>query len=289
MNGQRPGMDGVFFGGDRRRIPHLTNFTRMMRRVPERAKPRHHGQWGMDYHVEAAGDFSLDGRRWKPREARTAHLYAAGCAYWERSSPTDMPFPEMYLTFSIEDSHDLDPLVAAGMGFARFLDTEGLLAAAFARHVTYSEPEWPWQGQVTLYAILDLLLNSQPSTGADRLVTAGTAPEARRLTEYVEEHIRAHYHEQLSLEGIARAARVSVSTLTHRYRAETGYTPIGRLIEYRLDVARGMLIKGASLKAVAAHTGFYDEFHLSKAFKHRFGLPPRRYARQQGDGVFKER
>jgi transcriptional regulator GlxA family with amidase domain len=101
------------------------------------------------------------------------------------------------------------------------------------------------------------------------------------LVQRVEEHIQSAYHRPLTLAAMARAAGVSVSTLTHRYRLETGRTPIGRLMEHRLDVARGMLLKGASIKAVAAHTGFYDEFHLSKAFKRRFGLPPRRYARRR--------
>jgi len=278
------GSDGAFFGGDPRRIPHLTNFTRMVRRQPERAWRSQHGQWSLDYHVEAAGEFSLDRRHWCRREPRTANLYAAGRVYWERSAPADIPFQETYLTFAIADSRDLNPLVAAGNGFARFLDPEGLLAAAFGRLPAGDSQVRAWRGQSALYDILELLLAAQPLSGEDRLVAAGTAPPAHRFAERAEDYVRAHYHEPLSLATMARAAGVSVSTLTHRYRTETGRTLIEYLIEYRLDIARGMLLKGASLKAVATNTGFYDEFHFSKAFKNYFGLPPRRYALQYTAG-----
>ncbi len=276
---------GVFFGGERSLIPHLMNSTRLVRRLPHRAHIRYPRQWSMDYHVEAAGEFSLDGHRWRPREAHTAHLYSAGCAYWERSTPADVPFHETYIIFSIEDSRDLDPLVGPGQGFSRFLDPEGLLAAAFAHLAGSGGATRSWRGQADFYAILDLLLAAQPMTGADRLITAGIPLPSRQLAEHVEAQIREHYHEPLTLIAMARKAGVSVSTLTHRYRVETGgRTPIGRLIEHRLDVARGMLLKGTSLKAVVAHTGFYDEFHLSKAFKRRFGFPPRRYTRLHAAG-----
>lgn len=272
--------DRVFFGGDIRRIPRLINFTQMVRRAPDRGGRRlRHGQWGMDYHSAPAGEFSLDGRRWRPREAHTAHLYAAGRPYWERSTRADIPFPETYLIFTVEDPLELTPLVGPDR-FARFLDPEGLLGLLFAK-LAASDGSQAWRGQAAFYDILDLLLAARPLAGSDRLVSAGSAPVTRGLAQRIENQIRAEYHRPLTLEALARGAGVSVSTLTHRYRAETGHAPIARLIEYRLDVACGMLLKGASLKAVAAQTGFYDEFHLSKAFKQRFGLPPRRYARER--------
>ena len=206
--------NGVFFGGDWRRIPHLTNFTQLVCRQPERARCIHHQQWGLDYHVEAAGEYSLDRRHWRRRKPHTANLYATGRIYWERSKPAHVPFQETYLTFSIADSCDLDPLVAAGNGFARFLDPEGLLAAAFQRLAQHDGPIRAWRGQAALYDILSLLLSTQPLTGEDRLVAAGTPPSAHPFAERIEEYVRAHYHEPLSLAAMARVAGVSLSTLT---------------------------------------------------------------------------
>lgn len=271
----------VFFGGDRGRIPYLTHFTRVVRRAPERAgRRRQDRQWSVDYHVGPAGEYSLDGRHWHAREAGTAHLYSPGRTYWERSAAADVPFQEMYVLFTVEDARELEGLVGE-RGFSRFLDPDGLLAAVF-RRLSASETPQAWRGQAALYELLDLLMRSRPLAGSDRLVSAGAPLGLAGLARRVEDEIRANYHRPLSLASMARAAGVSVSTLTHRYRTETGQAPIARLIEYRLDVARGMLLKGASLKAVAAQTGFYDEFHLSKAFKQRFGMPPRRYARERG-------
>ena len=42
----------------------------------------------------------------------------------------------------------------------------------------------------------------------------------------------------------------------------------------RLEKARLLVERGLTLKEIAAETGFYDEFHLSKAFKQFFGVPP---------------
>jgi len=121
----------------------------------------------------------------------------------------------------------------------------------------------------------------KPGTGSRASYSLAAAPVVQRsLSERVDAHIREHYALRLTLEEIAQAMGVSRSTLTHRYRAETGTTPIARLCECRLEIARSMILRGETLKVVAANTGFYDEYHFSKAFRQRFGLSPRRYARE---------
>ncbi len=271
----------VSAGDQRTRLPVLVNFTHLLRRTPDKGSIRRNRHWAMDYHFRRAGEFSLDGQAWRPREARTAHLYSPGTDYWERSAARDLPFPETYALFLAEEAPDLEARVSAGRGFARFRDEAGLLGTVFTRMRHAGERgNRLWNMQGALYELLDCLIGARPAGPAEYVVAAEREAAPLTLAGQVDAIIRARYDQPLTLEELARAVGVSRSTLTHRYRAETGTTPFSRLLDHRLDVARGMVLKGERAKEVAAHTGFYDEYHFAKVFKRRFGLPPRRYARQ---------
>ena len=82
---------------------------------------------------------------------------------------------------------------------------------------------------------------AEPIEGSCYAVAPGAASEAT-LADRVDEYLRTHYEQRIVLEDIAQHVGVSRSTLTHRYHAEVGATPIARLAEYRLDVARAMVL-----------------------------------------------
>ena len=88
-------------------------------------------------------------------------------------------------------------------------------------------------------------------------------------------YLKAHLAERVTLQGIARNAHVSVSTLSHRYRKETGETPITTLMRLRIDHAKVLLQRRLPLKIIADRLGFSDAYHLSKAFKRVTGVSPR--------------
>ena len=91
-----------------------------------------------------------------------------------------------------------------------------------------------------------------------------------------------HLTERVAVTDVARHVHVSASSLSHRYREETGVTPMGRLIRMRIDLARALIVKGQPLKIVAEETGFSDAFHLSKTFKRLEGVSPREFLRNMG-------
>ena len=70
---------------------------------------------------------------------------------------------------------------------------------------------------------------------------------------------------------------VSISTISHRYHAETGETPMTRLMRLRIDRAKMLLLGGQKLAAIASATGFYDAAHLAATFKRVEGLSPHAY------------
>jgi AraC-like DNA-binding protein len=81
----------------------------------------------------------------------------------------------------------------------------------------------------------------------------------------------------------SRAHRLGVSTSHFRrlFLRETGLPPHRFIIDARLQNAAARLrTTDHPLKHIAAECGFFDEYHLSRLFHRKFGLPPGAYRRQ---------
>lgn len=89
-------------------------------------------------------------------------------------------------------------------------------------------------------------------------------------------------HAPWRIADLARLAGLSAAQLHRRSVAAYGVAPLRRLTELRLDLARELVVQGdLGLRAIAARTGYGDEFALSSAFKRRWGASPRSYAQKQ--------
>ena len=85
-----------------------------------------------------------------------------------------------------------------------------------------------------------------------------------------------------SVSDIARRFYVSEKTLNKRFKTVYGKTFYAWQMEQKLDMVYQALQNNAelTLRETAVNFGFYDEFHLSRAFKKRFGAAPK-YVRQR--------
>jgi transcriptional regulator GlxA family with amidase domain len=90
------------------------------------------------------------------------------------------------------------------------------------------------------------------------------------LIDWIGEHLA----EPLDVERLAGRAGMSPRNFHRRFVEATGETP-GRFVEtLRLDQARQLLQTRASLKEIAAWTGYVTQGQFSKAFARRFGVGP---------------
>ena len=245
--------------------------------------------WVLDYTVDAGGLCRVGkaGNAWFPREPGIAHLYAPGTRYWEDTRMLAHCFESRYVTFTGGQLAGLNEFVQNSKGFGQFQDPSGLLGERLRQMAVAAQEGagafWRVQGLLTDLFVL-LRQQSHPVAGSDfiRIIAAAPLAAATGLAERLTQWLAGHYQEAFSLTALAGRLNVSPSTLTHKYKHLTGESPLQTLVAIRVMHAKEMLLRGRSLKIIAAETGFYDQFHLSKVFKKKTGLTPREYLKRHG-------
>jgi len=101
-------------------------------------------------------------------------------------------------------------------------------------------------------------------------------------------YIRTHFGDHLTLDEVARTVHLSPSYFSRLFKSETGQTFSGYLQAIRIEHAKSFLRrKDCSMTEIAEQTGFFDQSHFIKAFKHATGMTPGLY-RRRGDRGYDE-
>jgi AraC-like DNA-binding protein len=92
------------------------------------------------------------------------------------------------------------------------------------------------------------------------------------------EFIVAYPEKFFTIEELAGEAGLSGRSLTRRFKTETGKSVHQYQMDHKLDRIANLLKTRShiGLKNLALNFGFYDEFHLSRSFKKKFGISPDR-------------
>ena len=127
--------------------------------------------------------------------------------------------------------------------------------------------------QLAEMAMLTLLTEHRHSY-SERL-RAPVPAMAPRHVRAAEEYMRAHAAEPLTLADMARAANVSIRTLSAGFQVWRGTTPMRQLREIRLVGARDDLLRGTgSVSEVAMRWGFGHLGRFAADYARRFGELP---------------
>ena len=90
--------------------------------------------------------------------------------------------------------------------------------------------------------------------------------------------IHERYSQKLTVEQLAKEARLSKSTFMRRFLQICKMTPAEYIIRKRVEVAENMLKHtNAPLSEIAENVGFYDAAHFSRTFKKIKGISPLEY------------
>jgi AraC family transcriptional regulator of arabinose operon len=99
-------------------------------------------------------------------------------------------------------------------------------------------------------------------------------PRVRAAIEF----ISANFHRPINLDEIAEAAGLSVSRLSHLFRAHAGTTPQQFVEAQRMNRARQLLeFTPRSIKEIARDVGFDNPFYFTLRFRRHTGRSPRAY------------
>jgi AraC-like DNA-binding protein len=89
--------------------------------------------------------------------------------------------------------------------------------------------------------------------------------------------LKQNYTKPLSVEKLAKAAGMGVSTLHHQFKALTSISPLQYQKHLRLHEARRLLLAGACDAGNAAfEVGYESRSQFTREYRRLFGEPPMR-------------
>lgn len=94
----------------------------------------------------------------------------------------------------------------------------------------------------------------------------------------VRDHIRTHLANDIEVAELAALVRLSPHYFSQMFRQATGVPPYRYILQERIREAQRLLTAGGmSLAELAAHLGFSDQSHFSRAFRKVTGMTPGAY------------
>ena len=113
-----------------------------------------------------------------------------------------------------------------------------------------------------------------------------TRPGDARLgaidAQSLQEYMRAHIAQRLTLEDLAALARLSPQHLASRYRQHTGFPPLQHFQHMKMEAACQLLDSTEdSVQRIAGALGYSDPLYFSRVFRRTLGLSPTAYRKSQ--------
>jgi AraC family transcriptional regulator len=108
---------------------------------------------------------------------------------------------------------------------------------------------------------------------SDRPNYHGGLPIAR--LRKVEDYVRAHLAENISIERLAELAELSPFHFSRVFKDSTGMTPLQFVIRERMLRARQLIREtSGSLIEIALEVGYTSPSHFAEVFRRTVGMPP---------------
>lgn len=131
------------------------------------------------------------------------------------------------------------------------------------------------------------LFPSPPCSPITGTILPTTSPLNRsglsiRQVERVRQLMRNNLGDRLSVEQMAQAVGISCAHFSRTFKIATGETPHRFMLNLRLARARETLLNlppPGNLSLLAADLGFFDQAHLTKYFRKRYGRTPGQFLR----------
>jgi AraC-like DNA-binding protein len=124
--------------------------------------------------------------------------------------------------------------------------------------------------------VLALFRHVLTHTDNNRVPFEAVGKEAYMLKQ-VRDFLQDHHAEDISIEQVAAYVNLNPYYLIRVFAKNVGMPPHAYLLQVRLNYARKDLRTAKPLFDVALDNGFYDQSHLTNAFKKFYGITPNEY------------
>ncbi|MGF6371550.1 AraC-like DNA-binding protein [Paraburkholderia sp. RAU6.4a] len=128
-------------------------------------------------------------------------------------------------------------------------------------------------------ALAGLALALDNASGARQTRRSADFAAAQRAREY----LHASCTHTVTLDELAVVSGQDRWSLSRDFRTFYGTSPYHYLVMRRLEAARAMMLRGVSLVDAAAAAGFADQSHMTRHFRHAYGIPPARWLAMTSD------
>jgi len=140
-----------------------------------------------------------------------------------------------------------------------------------------SETSTPIALWLQSHYLSDLLLTLLPHGGGEGSVLRVRNAIPSALDRPIA-YLREHLGEKLSLDALARASGMSVSSMEGKFKAFTGASAYRYLIHLRMERAMQLLCEtDYSVTEIATRCGYDNLFYFCNAFKKEIGMTPSRF------------
>jgi AraC family transcriptional regulator len=115
-------------------------------------------------------------------------------------------------------------------------------------------------------------------TSMPKPLRGGLAPwQLRRVLDHFDQNLA----EGICLSELASLAGLSQAHFSRQFKISTGLPPHRYKLARRIERAKQLLLHGdLSIKEIALNCGFFDQGHLSKAFRRIVGFSPGAWQRE---------
>jgi AraC-like DNA-binding protein len=148
-----------------------------------------------------------------------------------------------------------------------------LLAQSFGRlfaSLTDLQPDSLSQEEGLIRAVACIL---QKNSARRPLYKNGPSPSVAKALQ----RLNSKPDQSISLAELAGLAGLSRFQFLRAFARQIGTTPHAYLVQKRVSIARQLLATGVMPAEAAAHAGFADQSHMTRAFVQHVGVTPARY------------
>lgn len=259
-------------------LTHAVDMTLSRRDI---TNPMQIDTWAINTAQNSLMKYKMGLSPWQHRRERTVQIIAPQTIFREDCLNVTEPVNYVYCCFHAAEPFGLRKLIGPH-GFAMIDDPHHLVLSRIKQIAkTYNEEGmqgW-YKNQSQLYELLDLIKDVQPTEeeGLWAFPTNQMIKSSFNFVKQVHGKLWPKRHETLRVDELAQSLHISRSSLSHRYKKETGETLIETQLRWRIEESKRLLQLGQPIKLVADHLGFCDIYYFSKVFKKFVGMSPRNF------------